>query len=429
MSVTTTPPQRILLISHEASRTGAPRIAALVARCLAARGHHVRIVSRTRGPLISDFADEAATRVEFLTRIRRRLRNLGLPPWVPRLVDSAVAFWTILINRPDVVYVNSTAAAIYLRPARLLRRATVLHSHESGETAAQFLNEADAWTALSSVTVVACSTSVRHEMAQIADLPVDAVELIPSVPDDARVLELGKEPSDLRISDGQVIVGCCGSAEHRKGVDLFAEASTEIQRLLPNTDVRFIWVGDIAAEKLPTYSAPVEFIGPRANPYPTIKAFDIATLPSRDDPFPLVVLEAMLLGRPVVAFNVGAVAEQIGNTGILVTPGDVGAFAAAVVELIRDKDGRVALGDEARFRAISQYSTAAFSIHLDTVLARITKPDLLNIDVDSRRHQQGHNDTTHPAGSLGRQTSLGKSPSLEHHRAAREDLSAGRQGK
>ena len=74
-----------------------------------------------------------------------------------------------------------------------------------------------------------------------------------------------------------------------------------------------------AIEAIPPHDpAVVEFVGPRANPYPHMRRFDVATLPSRDDPFPLVVLEAMLLGTPVVAFAVGSVADQIGSAGVIV---------------------------------------------------------------------------------------------------------------
>ena len=345
-------------------------MAALVARCLAAQGHRVRIVSRTRGPLIEDFTAEAPTRVEFLTRVRRRFRALRIPHWIPWVVDSAVAFGTILTSWPDVVYVNSTAAAIYLRPARILRRRVILHSHESGEVACRFLTEADAWSSLQSATLVACSPSVQREIAEITDLPIDSVELIPSVPDDARVLKLADRPSDIDVSDGQVIVGCCGSVEHRKGADLFVAAANEVRRLLPETDIRFLWVGEVNNAQLPANAGSVEFIGPQSNPYPIVKAFDIAALPSRDDPFPLVVLEAMILGRPVVAFDVGAVANQIGSTGILVEPGDVAGFAQAISGLIRDPSRRRILGSEARQRAFEQYSTSAFAIRTEELIQR-----------------------------------------------------------
>jgi glycosyltransferase involved in cell wall biosynthesis len=96
--------------------------------------------------------------------------------------------------------------------------------------------------------------------------------------------------------------------------------------------------------------------------------FDVATLPSRDDPFPLVVVESMLLGKPVVAFDVGSVRDQVGEGGTLVPPGDVDAFAAAVLHLLTDESARTALGRAARARAERLFSSTAFAHRLREIL-------------------------------------------------------------
>lgn len=358
---------KILLVSHEASRTGAPRVAALVARSLIAQGHRVHILSRARGPLEEDFAAEAPTRVEFLSRTRRRFRRLPLPTWVSRIVDSTVAFATIIRDRPDLVYINSTAAAIYIRPAQLLHRRVLVHSHESGSVAQRFLEEALALDHLTDLDLIACSPSVQRELAEISGRQPTTIHMIPSVPDDARVLSLASDVDDHY--ENALVVGCCGSVEHRKGADLWIAAAREVRRLLPEEEIRFVWVGAFDGVPENQSVGDVEFVGPRANPYPLMRSFDVATLPSRDDPFPLVVLESMILGKPVVAFDVGAVAEQIGLTGVLVPPGDVREFARAVVDLLTDRDKRESLGRAAAERARAQFSTTAFGQKLTEVIA------------------------------------------------------------
>ena len=59
------------------------------------------------------------------------------------------------------------------------------------------------------------------------------------------------------------------------------------------------------------------FLGEIENPYPLFDRMDVFTVTSRADPFPLVVLEAMALGKPVVGFAEGGVPEQLDTTGIL----------------------------------------------------------------------------------------------------------------
>jgi glycosyltransferase involved in cell wall biosynthesis len=138
--------------------------------------------------------------------------------------------------------------------------------------------------------------------------------------------------------------------------------------------LRFVWIGEIAQPIHTEDREAVEFGGPTANPYAHMRRFDVATLPSRDDPFPLVVLEAMLLETPVVAFAVGGVAQQIGDAGIAVPPGDVRAFAREIVSLLTDHEARRRLGTAARARVGAMYSTRAFAIGLSNLLQELSHP-------------------------------------------------------
>ncbi len=71
-------------------------------------------------------------------------------------------------------------------------------------------------------------------------------------------------------------------------------------------------------------------------------------LTSISEGFPYVVIEAMASGLPVVATDVGGVAEAVGEAGVLVPPRDSAAVAAACVRLLAHPDERRALGAAAR---------------------------------------------------------------------------------
>jgi glycosyltransferase involved in cell wall biosynthesis len=81
----------------------------------------------------------------------------------------------------------------------------------------------------------------------------------------------------------------------------------------------------------------------------------VVVLTSISEGLPYVVLEAMASGRPVVATDVGGVAEAIGDTGLLVPPKDPSAVAAACVKLLSDKRRRRALGRAARSRVLEHF--------------------------------------------------------------------------
>ena len=85
----------------------------------------------------------------------------------------------------------------------------------------------------------------------------------------------------------------------------------------------------------------------------------IVAIPSLwPEPFGLVGIEAFSAGRPVVASATGGVADwlQDGVSGILVEPGDVGALARALEELLADPERQSAMGDAGRERVAARFS-------------------------------------------------------------------------
>jgi glycosyltransferase involved in cell wall biosynthesis len=352
-------PMRVLVVSHEASRSGAPRVAQMVVRALAREGHAVAVLSCRPGPLVPEFAALAPTSVAVLPRVRRRLTGSRWLRRVGREVDAVCAWVDLLRHRPDLVYVNSGAAGAYVRAARWWpHRRTILHVHESAAVLTELLARAGVRRIQEDVELVA-----------LAGRPEEGVALLVSVPDEERVLGLAGQGDAPVRADGEVVVGCCGSVERRKGVDLWLRAAQQVLAELPDAAIRFEWVGD---GPVPTAELDprIRFAGPSDNPYPAMASFDIATLPSRDDPFPLVVLESMLLGVPVVAFGVGGVPAQIGDAGVVVPPGDVAALADAIRRLVLDPGTRAELGARARRRVLSEFSGADFERTLQKVVSR-----------------------------------------------------------
>lgn len=367
---------RVLLVSHEASRTGAPRIATLVGRGLVGQGHRVRIVSQRPGPLVHDFAEVAPTRVQPLWRVLRRLwsRPGRLRTRVAGVLEVGTALAVVAAHRPDVVYVNSTSSAGYVRAASMLRKPSVLHVHESGDVLRGFLDRVGiSGPPQDRVRLVACSPSVLDALVSLGARRED-VDLLLSIPDATRAVSPVAAASALpAAAPAPVVVGCVGAVEHRKGVDLWLQVARLLTSCAPPGSLRFVWVGDGTPPAEAATITSVEFTGHADNPAAAVAEFDIMTLPSRDDPFPLVVMEAMLQTKPVVAFDVGGVAHQLGDTGVLVAREDVGAFASEVSRLLTDIDRRQVLGIRAALRAQDLFSWETFEASLGDVLARTAR--------------------------------------------------------
>jgi glycosyltransferase involved in cell wall biosynthesis len=96
----------------------------------------------------------------------------------------------------------------------------------------------------------------------------------------------------------------------------------------------------------------VQVLGPRADVPDLMSAADLVCLSSDAEGVPMVILEAMALGRPAVATHVGGVSEAVVHeeTGLLVPTGDEPAFAAALLRLATDSELRLRLGEKARER-------------------------------------------------------------------------------
>ena len=96
-----------------------------------------------------------------------------------------------------------------------------------------------------------------------------------------------------------------------------------------------------------------------------LSAVDMAAVPSLwSDPLPRTVMEAMAVGKPVVAYDTGGVSEMVveGRTGFMVQPGDVDGLADRMVRLAGDPELRRRFGTAAAERARTDFS---FKGHVD----------------------------------------------------------------
>lgn len=174
---------------------------------------------------------------------------------------------------------------------------------------------------------------------------------------------------ELNVGDDEILVGVFGRLQRWKGQDVFVDAAAEVARTRPAA--KFAVVGGSVFGLEPEFadglrrsaeqlglSGRIVFTGFRSDIPRLMAACDIVCHTSRvPEPFGLVVVEAMGLGRPTVASQGGGPGEIITpECGILVPPGDPGALARAVTALIDDPVRRRSLGDGARQRARSQFS-------------------------------------------------------------------------
>ncbi len=167
------------------------------------------------------------------------------------------------------------------------------------------------------------------------------------------------------------------SIQDRKGTDLFIESAIKVCHKHPT--VKFVWLGKEVS--LGSYShkaglARIEkaglndriiFPGFADNPYQYLKTASLVFLSSRDDPFPLTILEAMSCGRQIITFDVGGAPEAIGEEGIIIKPFDTDAAAQSILASL-DKPTDKLFKPSMQKRYLNLYTPEKFAIRLDSCI-------------------------------------------------------------
>lgn len=163
-------------------------------------------------------------------------------------------------------------------------------------------------------------------------------------------------------SEQPVVIGTVARLWHVKGVDVVIDAVARLE------GVRLVVVGDGPEEE--SLRAQIHRQGLddatelRSAPFDgfareLIESFDVFVLGSRQEGFPVTVMEAMFGGVPVVATDVGSVREQVVDqqTGLIVPPEDASALAVALERLVGDRNLRVRMGRAGRRRALEWFTS------------------------------------------------------------------------
>ena len=102
----------------------------------------------------------------------------------------------------------------------------------------------------------------------------------------------------------------------------------------------------------------VHFTGPRSDVARVMAACDIYTMPSFEEPFGLVFLEAMAMGKPVIGINNGGTPEVVahGETGLLSPPWDIPELAQNIVRLLEDPALGKSMGERGRERVLRLFN-------------------------------------------------------------------------
>jgi glycosyltransferase involved in cell wall biosynthesis len=138
----------------------------------------------------------------------------------------------------------------------------------------------------------------------------------------------------------------------QKDQDLLLAAFNAVRQIWPRAILWIVGHGPEAARLQKLAGPGVVFLGHRQDVRQLLRNADLFVLSSRWEGLPLVLLEAMDEGVPVVSTKVGGIAELVehNTTGLLVPPGNATALAEAILQTLNDAPQARARADEARHR-------------------------------------------------------------------------------
>lgn len=173
------------------------------------------------------------------------------------------------------------------------------------------------------------------------------------------------------IPENAVLIGNVGRLSPEKGQGDFLDAAAVVIREVP--DAHFALIGDGPTRELLQAKAKVlglerqvTFTGHLTDVRPAFRDMDLFALTSHTEGFPNVILESLCMGTPVVATDVGGVAEIVedGVTGRLVAPHDVSGIALAIVRMLKNRSDALAMMERGRRLVFERY-------HFDRRVERI----------------------------------------------------------
>lgn len=348
-----------MLIKHFPTRQGgAERLLESLLPLLAERGADVSVISRERAGAPAVPADVPVVQVP-----ARGGRELSAARYVAHSLRH------IRRERPHVTHAHSllspTSVAVAAR--RLFGVPAVATVHGGGEG-----GEIDRLRALRRGgrprlwalgreldRIVVISEEIGRELTEVA-IPASRQIAIPNGVDSRRFRpaehdEQRAHRQELGLGDGPVVV-FVGRLVPVKGIDVLLQAWRSVRARVP--DAALVLIGDGPDRPWLADRRGADGIhapGALQDVSPYHRAADVFVLPSFAEGLSIALLEAMASGLPVVATDVGATADVVGDAGTIVPARAPEALADALVALLVDEERRRRLGAKARQRVTDRY--------------------------------------------------------------------------
>lgn len=211
-----------------------------------------------------------------------------------------------------------------------------------------------------------------YEKARLVSMGIeeDKIEILGSAVDIEKFGRIKCESSRpaLAVPDDSILIAYIGRIESTKGIDILIRAMQEVWKA--NSNIHLIIAGyaneyiyeleKLIADYLPEERNKIRFIKdiPEEEKVQLYQSLDVLVLPSVNESFGMVFLEAWACKKPVIGMNIGAVRSVISNgvDGLLAEAGNKNDLAIQILKLAGDKNLRSKMGERGYEKVINNYT-------------------------------------------------------------------------
>ncbi|HEY3475886.1 MAG TPA: rhamnan synthesis F family protein, partial [Anaerolineales bacterium] len=372
----------VLVVSHEASRTGAPILSLNIVRRLQKK-YNVISMMLGDGSIVENFRQDSSVVVGPLPR-----------PHPPEMVTSAIER-LLKIHRIKFAIVNSIVSytALPALSMRFVPTITLLHEFSAYSRPKGIIAGAALW---SNELIFSAPVIYENAIQDYPSLKNHAFHILPQGRCDVPFAESDPhsvERERTRVlnvlrpegspADTVVVLGV-GFVHLRKGVDLFIECAARVVHAAPERNYRFVWIGNgYDPEKDLHYSVyladqiqraglqdHVFFMQETSNIEAAYEAADVLLISSRLDPLPNIGIDAMVRGMPLVCFD-----KTTGIADILIRNGlgaecvapylDTVQMAKQVIAFAASTSFSQRVGEQLREVAIKEFDMESYVSKLE----------------------------------------------------------------
>lgn len=334
--------------------------------------------------------------IEEIGEIGEKIRGLGIEvfclnksskPYNLEATFSLIRY--LLKNKFDIVHTSLFNSNFHGRISAFLTGVPIVISEEHSEhyqyRSLKFLPYIWSDRILSIFTdkIICCSRNLMNSIAKLEKIPSDKLFLLLNTFNAEKLkikLEKGYVKKEVGVSNGDLIIGNVASLSPRKGQDILIKAFKLVKAKIPDAKLILIGGADIKfKEKLVRLvkklglDNEVLFLGKKENIADYLNIIDIIVLSSLFEGIPLVLLESMHMQVPVIATDTGGISEVIVNNqnGVLVKVNDVESLAAETVRLLKNKEERLRLANEAARTVAERFNSDRYVNKLDELYTEL----------------------------------------------------------